>query len=490
MKKPKFSLGQGGLQGFFLQHVEKVVLAIVLLIVAFYLYSGYSLEGYKSDKTPVDLKFTTISAHDTMEKDTSDILAQEAPRKPVTDYKERADEGRKESSANNYPIGAINIPSFPPRYKRHDPKVHEPENILARAFLASVYVQTPGEEDPFRNDGDAAPAKSNKPQSGKSGKGKDDAGAFPGLGAGMGGPPGAPAGRPGSGKSGDKNKEKDKGKGAGGPSDAFPGAAFPGAAGGDEAGFGGGAAGAGMQGGGTVSEAHRKKYIYWTPSGGGPGANAPGGDSVSVVGKTQYIVSILATFPYEKQFDEYQRVFADAEGNDPLRDMPRFERVIVERSEITADPKAEPVWTRVIISKKFKNSWVEPTMPEVAEDQYTDPALTIAMPPAVMIDPIQLGSHPLIPRTAASAAEDAGKAAKGPATDETEEGDDDFSGERSRRGAGGPADGMGPGIGGGRPNPGAGMAGERGSRPPAGGMGGEMGNQGTLPAKKHGNIPL
>ena len=69
MKKPKFSLGQGGLQGFFLQHVEKIVLGVVLLIVGLFLYSGYGLEGYKHEKTPIDLKATTNSAREKMEKD-------------------------------------------------------------------------------------------------------------------------------------------------------------------------------------------------------------------------------------------------------------------------------------------------------------------------------------------------------------------------------------------------------------------------------------
>ena len=59
---PKLALDQDAIKGFFIQHCEKIVLAVVLLLFAFFVYSGYSLEGLDSTKTPDKLSALSSEA--------------------------------------------------------------------------------------------------------------------------------------------------------------------------------------------------------------------------------------------------------------------------------------------------------------------------------------------------------------------------------------------------------------------------------------------
>src|SRR5260370_636586 len=52
MKKSRFSLGEGGIQGFAVRHVEKAVLGVLVLLLGLFVYQGYKLEGL-TDKDPV-----------------------------------------------------------------------------------------------------------------------------------------------------------------------------------------------------------------------------------------------------------------------------------------------------------------------------------------------------------------------------------------------------------------------------------------------------
>ena len=71
MKKPKFSMGPGGIKGFLAMHVEKIVLGFVMLLVAWFLYSGYSLSGYNVDRNPIHLRTQTQDTNQFILKDTA-----------------------------------------------------------------------------------------------------------------------------------------------------------------------------------------------------------------------------------------------------------------------------------------------------------------------------------------------------------------------------------------------------------------------------------
>src|SRR5687768_11769917 len=81
MKKPKFKLDGPAIKKFCVLHCEKIVLVMVLGVMAFLVYSGYSLPGLEPDKTPKalsnnsnDIK-TFIDAADrwTLVKDERDV---------------------------------------------------------------------------------------------------------------------------------------------------------------------------------------------------------------------------------------------------------------------------------------------------------------------------------------------------------------------------------------------------------------------------------
>ena len=48
----KVKLNKEGVQGFFVRHVEKIILGVVIMLVAVFVYSGYSLESLPSERTP------------------------------------------------------------------------------------------------------------------------------------------------------------------------------------------------------------------------------------------------------------------------------------------------------------------------------------------------------------------------------------------------------------------------------------------------------
>ncbi len=54
--KFKFNFGKGGLKGFIVQHAEKGVFGMVLVLVAWFVYSSATLETVDEGQNPNSLK--------------------------------------------------------------------------------------------------------------------------------------------------------------------------------------------------------------------------------------------------------------------------------------------------------------------------------------------------------------------------------------------------------------------------------------------------
>lgn len=405
MKKPKLNFGAGGIQGMLAQHVEKIVLGVVGLLVGLFLYTGYNTQGYS--KNPAELHTQAISAQNHIIKDTSIQKITSEQRDRQEPYRERVQQSMRPTAASEYAILPFNPTIFPPTQPRQDPELFAPLLVEAEGFLAAVHEMVEDGEDPYIDDKNAAPVKKvQKSAPPKKNRGDDDVAGLPGM---MMGPPGGAAG---GGKGG-------RGKGGGA---AAPGMMMPPGVGGAEMlppgdGLGDGGATGGAMGGAmtmtaSVSESYIQKYVRGFRPGSGGNMMAPGGGGGSVnrgIGVSRYMVAVRAVVPHQKLVDEFRRVFAEAQGYDPERDNPRYVYYNVERAEVGADPKAELTWTSIRVRDAWKASmeaWTSPQA-EIADSRYLDPVLSQPIPPAMMVDPARLGLHAEIPRASAALVEEA-----------------------------------------------------------------------------------
>ena len=114
MKKPRLSFGDGGLKGFLALHVEKIVLGFVMLLVLYFLYSGYSLEGYNAARNPKHLKLQTEETQRYVITDTSLAKVNGDEKRAIIDnHKVRAEKSQNATSGADYPVGTTNQPNFP-----------------------------------------------------------------------------------------------------------------------------------------------------------------------------------------------------------------------------------------------------------------------------------------------------------------------------------------------------------------------------------------
>lgn len=122
-------------------------------------------------------------------------------------------------------------------------------------------------------------------------------------------------------------------------------------------------------------------------------------------------VVITAAVPLEKQATEYHRVFSQAAGMDPQRDIPQYAGKSVERAEIDEKQPTKLDW-KLLTSQQLEQRWegvmselvdaqfveatlVDPLGPRVGEDwelyAISHPALTVATPDEAAPAPVNEG---------------------------------------------------------------------------------------------------
>ncbi|MFM9114593.1 MAG: hypothetical protein ACKOU6_00330, partial [Planctomycetota bacterium] len=105
----KFNLGPGGMKGFLTLHVEKLVLAVIGLLVVYFVYSGYSREGY-SKGHPEQMKQEAESARRYVQEDHSIQLVASEKRDRIADFPAFVDKSRREIPASDYAVAILNPP--------------------------------------------------------------------------------------------------------------------------------------------------------------------------------------------------------------------------------------------------------------------------------------------------------------------------------------------------------------------------------------------
>jgi hypothetical protein len=107
-------------------------------------------------------------------------------------------------------------------------------------------------------------------------------------------------------------------------------------------------------------------------------------------------VIITGLVPWNKEVQEYNRVFQNADGGDRNRDVPHYEGFTLERAEINPAQPDKLDWQPLKTDRQFVNSW-EGYMPEIAHKDYVEPMMTSKLGPLVTAKWGESATHPKIP---------------------------------------------------------------------------------------------
>lgn len=362
MKAPKIGIDSAKLQQMLMLHVEKIVLGVVLLAVAWFIYQGVSLPQLDESKTPDKLSAEAATTT-TKIGDPSHWALLFPERKPIVehDVPGLVKQGQLANASTPYAFNQPWLPpDFPKAINRPDPRLFAPTNVKV------VVLHGPMAMLPGRSDVDPILAASGT--------------AIPGMEGALVRPnPPQPVRPPvGEGKRPPATRPKRGGllEGPGGE-------------------------GMGMEGMGPGG-------MMGMQPGGTPGARALPPEAIvgyhagtGTIAKEARAVVIMAAVPLEKQFEEYEKSFKEALDYDPIRDVPRYVLYVVERADVTADPAADPAqakWESLSIGRALAemNLW-GPSPREVVEVTALDPILTNRVPPFMQREIYEALLHPDIP---------------------------------------------------------------------------------------------
>lgn len=380
--KLKFNFGKGGLKGFIIQHAEKAIFGMVLVLVGVFVYSSATLETVEQDQSPSSLKGSAGGALTNLKNGNPWAAIGPERQAKVDNYPENARFAGQQVDPQAYTGDPWIKELFRRQQKRQDPDIYAPEQVEAEAGVFAVMMRTQKLDDAWAGDKDAIEKRKEppKPKPKKEKRSRMGPGGSPE----MAGYPGGMPGYPGAG------------------SEMMMPGMPPGM--GDEAGSMMPGYGTGMTGGkrqlGQFYISHYLSKGY--RAGGGMAPAMPGMVATpGVAAKSFAMVAVKALVPYEKQWEEYERALAGATGYSPVQDIPRYLLFVAERAEVSDDPKAELQWQPVSTSSfamKFSMQYAG-FPPEVADESYLWPGiLTMPIPPVLLQPYESLALHSEIPK--------------------------------------------------------------------------------------------
>lgn len=165
MKKMKFSLGEGGIKGFFARHVEKIVFGLAVLVVLWVALPDSKRKPIDDSQLGPDaIKQTASSAGTRLQTDTAWPLIKGERFKEPDNYLARAERSLIRVESNDYPADTpLNKPLFPLDVKRKDPDIYPIEKIeVAVSYGPVTSVEEGGRpmirREPVAADGRPLPA--------------------------------------------------------------------------------------------------------------------------------------------------------------------------------------------------------------------------------------------------------------------------------------------------------------------------------------------
>jgi len=383
--KLKLNFGKGGLKGFIVQHAEKAIFGMVLVLVAVFVYSSATLESVDEGQSPSSLKGSAGGALKNLQNANAWATIGPERQRKVDNYPALAGIAGSPVDPQPYTGDPWIKELFRRQQKRQDPAMYQPEQVEAEAGVFAIMMRTRILDDTWLDSKDAI-AKAKEPPKPKPKPRRRT--RMPGGSSGMYGDMGDMYGSMMPGMPGAD------GSGSSMPSmgDEY-GSMMPGAP-------GVGTTGIRRQ----LGQFYISHYLSkgYRPGGGMsmgmPGVvNAPPG----VAAKSFPMVAVKALVPYEKQWEEYERALANATGYSPMHDIPKYLLFVAERAEVPDDPNAELQWQPVSNSSFAMKAAMEfaGIPPEVADETYLLPGiLTMPIPPVLLQPYDSLALHSQVPK--------------------------------------------------------------------------------------------
>ena len=412
-KKSKKVVNQRG-PGFFAQHLEKMLMALVIGGVGYFFYAGFSADGYNSSRTPDDLKSKSNNALTQIKQDHWDAIKDEEERKVEIAYVENTKKAREPIAYDNWETKPPYVWGEPPSdsyERRGDPTLLPPEQLIVMNVNGALAVQVPKEApDPYEDFKDAEKiekkGRSSRRRRGDGGtQGYGGDGGYGGM-EGMGGEMDGMEGMGGDGMygSGDATNANQRRLSAdydlGAPINTNSRAA-------------GGMMGGGMMGG--------EGYGGMMGGMSGAGSTVPGGrdglenkqrdrgPKVKVASKPVIFNAITAVMPHKQIYESYKENLENTGQFISSRDVPVYLSFEVQRVDVTNDPSREvkeEEWKTLTDggeqSQLYKiQKWATRPplgMPvrEVVERNSVDRGLTMPIPPLLVRDYREFSRHPAV----------------------------------------------------------------------------------------------
>jgi hypothetical protein len=153
MKKPKISMDSAKMQAFFLNHVEKILLGVMVLLMLLLIYQGFSLKGLDGGKDPKGLIQASNTAMQHIDNSERWNEVKEEKKKLVDmTVAQKVKESQLPTNPLQYFLtSTLKRPDFPKLSPRQDPKLFPPIHLVIHPVLGPVasLVTSPTELDPL-----------------------------------------------------------------------------------------------------------------------------------------------------------------------------------------------------------------------------------------------------------------------------------------------------------------------------------------------------
>lgn len=350
------------IQQFFIHHVEKMILVVVLGAAGFLVYSGTKyeniLETHQPDRLIADAKQVRAAVDD----DHNDQILPD--RRPDFDIKQEIDRVRSELKPAHYAFDHLAPKDKTSSVRRRDPVLHPPKAVQMHGVLASMAIRSPKGEYALKDLDPADPIEVEvevvrEPRERR------------GRGRAASGPEGMEEMMEMFEMEDEMDMEMDMDMG--GPS------------------MGGSGATRRLSDALGMRPSTTRNFKFDTEQPPVPGMG--------------WFIAGTAVVPFKSLHESYKSAFADADGYDPMRrDSPMFKGYEVQRADVTnksVDELQDADW---ITRDGRKETIVDAIMlwsgfaPEIVPFDYReDETLTMWIPPVMLEDYSRFSLHPLIP---------------------------------------------------------------------------------------------
>ena len=443
------------IKNFFIFHVEKIILLVVVMFAGFLIYSGLGMPLYTDKHQPEELSAdaTQVRRAIEVENHNENILPERV--ETIFDIVARTEDSQRPVAVKPYSLENPWTPgSLEKLVRREDPVLPPPRELYAQGQLVTIAVRSTTGEYPLAElePADAVEIEDQRQTRGRRQSRRERAmGGYGGgeYGGGEYGGGGYGEGMEGAGAEG-------YGEGSGLGSGMMPGGYGPGSS---------------MAARGSGRKLDLKYDFGLRPK----TTQSSGGATQQPVPAVGWFIAGTAVMPHKEAVEAYQAALEEAEGYDPRRDRPQYYNFEVQRADVTntaVEDLTEDDWvlrgSRLKYLRDAISKW-SGFSPEIVPLPYRDQALTTYIPPVLLDDYRQFSVHPLIPLTID---EKNVREAIVPALDQFEEGELELAvpGARGGISSGGGVSSYGPPGGMGAPD--YGMSGYEG------GYGGESGSYG------------